>query len=683
MTNSDLKLLDDFVKTKAYNTCVTHLRTNTHCYSLIEFICEHQNNKNNKDPHFWDNYAIACFYLGKRNKSFNIYHNIFSNSPTSMVESSINHYINNMKYSIPNNMKKKCDANIAGINKQLGDSVVICNMTNDIINKLDQNYRPLNPSILFDRKNDEYIVNIRTTNYYFDEKFRMHAGSDCMTINQVAKYDSELREQKSLSKQNNFVLPYEGSFGGCEDIRLFFYKNTMHCSFTSLSVCQNRIQCICVGNTDTGEYNVLNGYGNGIPQKNWVPIVTDDALYFIYSFYPLIVLIYDDSSKNVKPHQCTLSGMFNDWRGGTPAISLKEMGYDDYFLCVVHGKSRFPLYDHIFVLLKYKNNTFEIYNNSPKFYFLNTLIEFCSGITLSKNMDEFILTFGKLDKEIYNARIDSKRLLSCMMNQNNILIKNPHIIHENDMYENMRSPYTFVTGYFGENTQEYYDTCMEKGKFILEKDIDLVFYSDNDTAIEFVNNARTKLKQHTHTIKINTHDISTCNTKIRLVNDAITNMYFNNEYYMWIDFTIANKTSIENYLPCFFEKSNKISTMKINETFTNDLFCGSKNNMMMLYEKIADEPTADIYNIYLANPESFECYYGETTDIINNRIFMYTKNSVQMLLKTINNLENMQKYDEAKHILRYVLVSFYDGHLDLSDEEHLQFDSYWSRFFYK
>ena len=154
-------------------------------------------------------------------------------------------------------------------------------------------------------------------------------------------------------------------------------------------------------------------YGSSKIQKNWVPIVSNsEDLFFIYSFFPLTILKYDETSENVKLHQVSKVNKLNKWRGGSPAISLKELGYDNYYLCVVH-ESEFPKYKHKFILLEEINsNIFKIKNETEFFYFMDEIIEFCSGITISHDIKNFILSFGKMDKEAYLININIKNIMN-------------------------------------------------------------------------------------------------------------------------------------------------------------------------------------------------------------------------------------------------------------------------------
>jgi len=412
-----MEIIENFLKKKNYLECITFLIDNTLNYHLTMFFCEYVISHENivKNDKFWDNYAIVNYYIGNKKKSYSLYQNIFKHGETKLSEKNIEHYINNLKFSIPNNIKKKTN-----IIHNIRDVVncVIYNFTGLTKNYItDKGFHPLNPSIIYNPKTKEYLMNIRTVNYCFDENYKYIGDGNYETINYLATYTPELG-LKNIEKKNNYSFPHKFNFYGAEDARMFYYKQKLHISFTSLCVKDNNLQYICLGNEDG--YIVLDGYGEGKIQKNWTPIVTtNDELFFIYSFFPLVILKYDETIKNVVLNQVSLPKLYNEWRGGSQAFNLELVNkkYKDYFLCVIH-ESNFPTYTHRFVLLK-KNcddNIFDIYGYSPQFTFLSKDIEFCAGIAVTNY--NILLSFGRLDREIYIAKLNLQNILFSLFNPN-------------------------------------------------------------------------------------------------------------------------------------------------------------------------------------------------------------------------------------------------------------------------
>lgn len=744
-----MEIVENFLKSKDYLNCISYLRNNTKNFNLIDFICKsiENNNKIEKNYIFWDDYAISNYYLGNIHKSYNLYNNIFNYEITNLSENEINHCINNLNFSISNNMKKNQD-NIISLENQIGSEFIsFINLTDEIKKNIKENYNPMNPSIIYNENTNEYLVNIRTVNYKLSDNFCYLGNGNYNTINYLIKYDNNFNI-KNIELKNNVDMPYKHNFYGCEDIRIFYYKNKLHFSFTSLSVKENKIQYICLGNSEENNYVVLDGYGNGKIQKNWTPIVVDNTeiLYFIYSFFPLIVLKYDEDIKNVKLHQCSMPGTYNKWRGGTPAISLEKIGLKDFYLCVIH-ESNFPKYVQKFVLLKYNNNIFEIYNYSPLFYFYNETIEFCSGITINK--ENLILSFGKLDRETHIAKVNLNKIIQALLNPKQKIIQNPNFINDNEKYENINSPYTFITCFFNlekhENKERIrkFDFYKEKCQFIMNLDINIVIYIDDDNMIEHIKNIRKKYMQKTKIIKISIEELpyykyydeiknnrelnnyaGFCDkkdtplftiimwSKMYFLENTIKNNYFNTNYFMWIDFGVSYVANTENYLNSFIEPSEKISILSINipngKNINNinnlnrwdcylggGVFCGNKENMLNLIKlfnynlsifiqnKIC--PLEDIVISYIAytNRDLFEFYYGDYEDIINNRNFMFSDKYKYLIFRNIDICLNENMYDEIRLMIKYVLKSFNNNYINLSDDEFNKIMDYNNKIFYK
>jgi hypothetical protein len=407
-----LQHIDELLKNNNILECISYLRGNTQCFSLIKTLCERVENDDsiNKTPAFWNDYSIAHYYLGNKEKAYQLYNKIFpyNKSPLNS-ESDIEFYTKNMSFSAPQIMQNNEIIPLDLLLNKKHDSICL---NEKICKYIDNNYYPLNPSII--KTENEYIMNVRTVNYMFDPNFRYITNGLCNTFNYICKLDKNLNitDCNKLKYRN---MPFSGNFDGWEDIRLFNFNDKLHCSFTTLQSSINRRQTICLSDlsNDIPFHIALNNHGSEKIQKNWVPIISkNENLFFIYSFYPLTILKYDANIKNVKIHQVSKVDIPNKWRGGSPALSLKELGYDKYYLCVIH-ESEFPKYKHKFVLLEeISEDIFKIKSETKFFYFIDGIVEFCSGLTISHDKNSFILSYGKMDRECHLMNIDTEILLS-------------------------------------------------------------------------------------------------------------------------------------------------------------------------------------------------------------------------------------------------------------------------------
>lgn len=74
-------------------------------------------------------------------------------------------------------------------------------------------------------------------------------------------------------------------------------------------------------------------------EKNWIPFVYNDELYFIYSISPNLILKFNQDTENVMIAHANRHSFGDQWhfgelRGGTPAIYVKDF---DAYLCFFHS----------------------------------------------------------------------------------------------------------------------------------------------------------------------------------------------------------------------------------------------------------------------------------------------------------------------------------------------------------
>ena len=252
-------VINDYIRNKNLIQCVSFLREKTRCFDLIELLCEkiESDDSIDKPASFWDDYAITLFYLGKRGKGYDCYSNIFPYAKTTLNEVSVAHFLNNLKFSIVDNMKVEYNETRT-LSAYIGEE-------NIVITKLDlQNegsqYNLFNPSIV--ASENDYIMNLRAANYRLDDHFRYTGPGYYNTINYLVNLDQDLNV-KNAKEVSNTIMPHRGNFDGWEDMRLFYYKDKLHGSFTTLGATPNRLQHICMSDleNDSPKYTLLDGYG--------------------------------------------------------------------------------------------------------------------------------------------------------------------------------------------------------------------------------------------------------------------------------------------------------------------------------------------------------------------------------------------------------------------------------------
>lgn len=720
--------LDNLVYNKQYKECVHYLLNNTKCFNLIKHFAELAIETSSEilDYIFWDDYAVALYYLNDKKGALKCYQRILGYFQTSLNESQINHLISNIDHSIDNKirMTDKIDQTIGEL---LNCQPILINLTEELLPYIKTNYHPTNPSIIIN--GNQYLINVRAVNYQFSSDYKYIGSDNINTINYLIdmNYNLELSNCREL-KYNQ--MPYHNSrHQGWEDIRLFNYNNNIYGSFTTLGATPCLSQHICisqlnVNNADklTG-YILLDGYGKNKLQKNWTPLISNDKLFFIYSFFPLIILEYKDN--NVKPYQVSLPNLFNNWRGGSPAITLKEIGFPNYYLCIVH-ESYFPSYYHRFILLEQQECCFKIINFTPTFYFINNQIEFCAGLTLSLDHQDLLITFGKLDNFSYLSKISIKPVLNQLLNPI-IKLTRPVLIET--------SPYTVVSAFFNlyqyeSNRIRNLELYLEKSKKILTiPNIKLVLFTDDQLIVNLVKNISPYIRViycqlsdfpyycYIDNIK-KIRDVSEYNgfninkdtplytitgwSKISCLKKAIELNYYQTEYFIWIDFGIYYIKDHQYLDQVLRFPSYKIRALCINipdkklENYHNlnlwlcylagGLFGGHVDNVLKLIElfdcnvkllisnNIAPLEDGILSRIAFLNPDLFEYYYGDYSDIIDNYIELTNLNNIELIKKNLIISRQQGNYNLSQNIFSYVMSSHYQDKITLNPED---FNFFW------
>jgi hypothetical protein len=158
-------------------------------------------------------------------------------------------------------------------------------------------YRPHNPSIV--RYGQNLLVCVRGVAYEAHEKFGFYRNPDGLpSLNRLFLMDNDMR----------FVgrpAVADDRLDGLEDLKLFGGlgriwavgglpigdpKNFSGCVITLVEFNPDLTDCRLI--------QVQSPLGFRF-EKNWAPFVADDALHFIYSCQPLVVLRYDPESRSV------------------------------------------------------------------------------------------------------------------------------------------------------------------------------------------------------------------------------------------------------------------------------------------------------------------------------------------------------------------------------------------------
>ena len=191
---------------------------------------------------------------------------------------------------------------------------------------------------------------------------------------------------------------------GFEDCRLFRWAGDWWCSATARDLAADgRATMVLLRLDDAGDIadaHVLSGYGDGLHQKNWMPLV-DERLRFVYSVGPTIVLDASAGDGSFIVETGVDPGIAIDhWRGGPPLL-----GWDSGYLTLVHEAKDTPhgrQYAHRFVALDAQCLPVAA---SDAFFFRALGVEFAAGLAPGRDADELIVSLGADDRSAWLATI--------------------------------------------------------------------------------------------------------------------------------------------------------------------------------------------------------------------------------------------------------------------------------------
>lgn len=295
-------------------------------------------------------------------------------------------------------------------------------------------YIPLNPSIT--KWQDSLWMIQRTVNYVLTEEgqYVPVVDNNIRTKNWLCKLDNEFNiiEQYQIQHPDDWPEPLYGLVLGFEDSRLFVHNNELWTSSTVRELRQDGCAQIVLAKLEINNDTNIVKYSNwkavkpnfdGILryEKNWMPIVDQSEISWVYSSDPLRIINSEGTTTSVSGHIIAA----DHWRGGSQVIP-----WNNGWLYVIH-ETIIPSYKnrsylHRFVWL---DSEFKIKKISNAMYLKTCGIEFVSGIV--SHDDSIILSFGHLDKESWLATINSKDLwdmLEDVINPIDLIVDNSALI---------------------------------------------------------------------------------------------------------------------------------------------------------------------------------------------------------------------------------------------------------------
>jgi len=147
-------------------------------------------------------------------------------------------------------------------------------------------------------------------------------------------------------------------------------------------------------------------------EKNWIPFVYYDVLYFQYSLSPFTILEYDLSQNEVRQRYHSISRMpSHHYHGGVIAqypIYIPE--YEDFFYCGISNVKYGFSYSQCFYVFR-AHPPFHLFAHTPLFRFRpNKSVQFITSLQHQPETGEMVVGMGMMDDHAILATIPFDRI---------------------------------------------------------------------------------------------------------------------------------------------------------------------------------------------------------------------------------------------------------------------------------
>jgi len=272
-----------------------------------------------------------------------------------------------------------------------------------------------NPSIA-QGPDGELRMIVRSSNYMMTRQLSYtinDEGGVIRTTNYLIDLSPDLEIAGVQEIEDRHVRPETPPFpvAGFEDCRLFAYRGSWWFSGTVRDrnldgICQ--IALVRLEGTTAVEAHLLSDGLDRRHEKNWMPAPGDDALRFVYSSSPTVILRYHDvgtaAPELIQPGPLVA----RRFSGGSQMITI-----DGGWLCLVHEAVNFEdggrVYSHRWVLF---DDQWQLARLSSPFLLQERGVEFAAGLV--RRDDQLLISYGVWDREAWLATVPVGPVLSLL-----------------------------------------------------------------------------------------------------------------------------------------------------------------------------------------------------------------------------------------------------------------------------
>ena len=252
-----------------------------------------------------------------------------------------------------------------------------------------------NPSVVAYR--GEFVFMSRSSSLRkIRDNFSYYASSPHDTINVIHRLDKRLDLVSHTVLDDSLLRSSCASAQyGLEDSRLFAWGEKLWAIGAGVSPGPGGGLCVTQILVRIDDCKIVEFFElpspNGMPEKNWIPYVKDDRLFFVYSFSPMIVYEFNDGRIHLQFSLKQNDAETFSIRGGTPFVPWRGG-----LIGVVHTAPALLdkyYYQHMFVALDSNLNVLDV---GEPWFIQKRGIEFACGLTEFNG--NLLLSYGVSDR---------------------------------------------------------------------------------------------------------------------------------------------------------------------------------------------------------------------------------------------------------------------------------------------
>ncbi len=277
------------------------------------------------------------------------------------------------------------------------------------------NHYPCNPSVIV--SGNRMMASYRGCNYSHTKPHGFVYGSWASAVPDSQNYIAQISDEFTCKSvdfiEDRYVRAREDCLDGLEDLRLFEWRGEIYAVGAGTNwrpalekTAPMQQSTMMLGKLHGRAFNPITSFKtNRHAEKNWMPWVIADRLYFIYATHPLTILEYAPDENRLKKVETKSERALPPASGSSCMVP-----FDGNFIGVLHAKvamGKGMQYRHRLFLA---SEEFEILAVSEEFSFEGKSIEFCAGIAVRNG--DFYLSYGLFDEKAIVMKISAEKAMA-------------------------------------------------------------------------------------------------------------------------------------------------------------------------------------------------------------------------------------------------------------------------------